>query len=63
MRCGRTSVWGLDMSVGMHYGTFAEHPEQVIDAHEEDPARALDTYGVDESAFLILAFGAGITLQ
>lgn len=46
-------------SVGMHYATFLEHPEQTIDAHEQDLRAALDQRGVDESQFWILGFGEG----
>jgi L-ascorbate metabolism protein UlaG (beta-lactamase superfamily) len=46
-------------SVGMHYSTFLEHPEQTIDAHEKDLAIALRNYDEKESGFWILKFGEG----
>jgi len=46
-------------SVGIHYGTFLEHPEQTIDAHEKDLKVALEKYNVSESEFWILKFGEG----
>jgi L-ascorbate metabolism protein UlaG (beta-lactamase superfamily) len=46
-------------SVGMHFGTFLEHPEQAIDAHEKDLLVALKKYDVSESEFWILKFGEG----
>jgi len=46
-------------SVGMHYATFLEHPEQLIDAHETDLAQAMKEYGLIDSAFWILEFGEG----
>ena len=46
-------------SVGMHFGTFLEHPEQAIDAHEKDLLEALKKYEVSESEFWILKFGEG----
>jgi L-ascorbate metabolism protein UlaG (beta-lactamase superfamily) len=50
---------GAATSVGIHFATFAEHPEQAIDAHETDLARALRDRGVGPSRFLILSFGEG----
>ena len=50
---------GVEQSVGMHFGTFAEHPEQTIDAHEKDLSIALKKYGLRESAFWSLGFGEG----
>jgi len=47
-------------SVGMHYATFREHPEQSIHAHEKDLAAALHRYGVEASAFRLLGFGEGL---
>ena len=44
----------------MHYGTFNEHPEQTVDAHEIDLADALTRHEVQSSQFLILKFGEGI---
>jgi L-ascorbate metabolism protein UlaG (beta-lactamase superfamily) len=46
-------------SMGFHYGTFAEHPEQAVDAHEKDLARALDKRKIDKSKFWVLKFGEG----
>jgi len=50
-------------SVGIHYGTFLEHPEQTIDAHETDLQAALIKYNVLESEFWILQFGEGRYVQ
>lgn len=44
-------------SMGMHYATFNEHPEQTIDAHEKDLKKALREYGLPGRAFWILRFG------
>jgi len=46
-------------SVAIHFGTFEEHPEQAIDAHEKDLRIALKKYNVPESEFWILKFGKG----
>ncbi len=46
-------------SVGIHFATFEEHPEQTIDAHEKDLKVALEKYTVPESEFWILKFGEG----
>lgn len=46
-------------SVGIHFGTFAEHPEQTVDAHEKDLAKALNERNLDKSRFWILKFGEG----
>lgn len=50
---------GVQQSMGMHFGTFAEHPEQSIDAHEKDLAIALDKYNIPSSQFWVLQFGEG----
>jgi len=46
-------------SVGIHFGTFLEHPEQTINAHEKDLLNSLKKYNVSESDFWILKFGEG----
>lgn len=46
-------------SMGYHYATFAEHPEQTIDSHEKDLAIALQKYDIPKTDFWILAFGEG----
>lgn len=46
-------------SMGIHFATFAEHPEQSIDTHEKDLAAALANQGVDVSRFWLLGFGEG----
>ncbi len=48
---------GSQQSVGMHFGTFVEHPEQTIDSHEKDLSEALKQHGVPASEFWILKFG------
>ena len=50
---------GSQQSVGMHFGTFVEHPEQTIDAHEKDLSEALKRHNVPADDFLILKFGEG----
>jgi len=47
-------------SIGMHYATFLEHPEQTIDQHEKDLDTALKYYKLPRDSFLILKFGEGI---
>jgi L-ascorbate metabolism protein UlaG (beta-lactamase superfamily) len=44
-------------SMGVHFGTFAEHPEQRIDAHEKDLAAALASQRVMADRFWVLGFG------
>jgi hypothetical protein len=46
-------------SVGIHFGTFKEHPEQAIDAHERDLHIALEKYNIPESDFWVMRFGEG----
>jgi len=50
-------------SVGIHYATFAEHPEQEINAHEKDLEEALDKFNVDEVRFRILKFGERLEIR
>lgn len=50
-------------SVGMHFGTFLEHPEQTIDAHEGDLLEALKKHNVPEDQFWILGFGEGRNVE
>lgn len=46
-------------SLGYHYATFNEHPEQVIDAHEKDLEVALEKYNIPKTDFWVLEFGEG----
>jgi L-ascorbate metabolism protein UlaG (beta-lactamase superfamily) len=46
-------------SMGIHYGTFVEHPEQTVNAHEKDLAKALEERKIDISRFWVLKFGEG----
>jgi L-ascorbate metabolism protein UlaG (beta-lactamase superfamily) len=46
-------------SVGIHFGTLKEHPEQKITAHEIDLAHALQKHTLPSDRFWILAFGEG----
>ncbi len=46
-------------SMGMHYATFEEHPEQAIDAHEADLSAALRAHRVAAEEFRIHGFGEG----
>ncbi len=48
-----------NQSMGIHFATFAEHPEQAIDAHEKDLAAALVEHGVSPARFWIPGFGEG----
>lgn len=50
-------MFNSSQSMGMHYSTFREHPEQSIDAHEKDLDCALEKYSVNKNAFIILKFG------
>ena len=50
-------ILGARQSMGCHYSTFAEHPEQTIDTHEINLADALERYGISPSRFWILKFG------
>lgn len=49
----------IDVSMGIHFSTIAEHPQQAVDAHEEDLAAALRKHNVPASQFLLLGFGEG----
>jgi len=46
-------------SMGIHYATFAEHPEQAVDAHEHDLAAALKKFNIPSEQFWVLKFGEG----
>ena len=46
-------------SLGIHFGTFVEHPEQAIDAHEKKLSEALKKYNMSSSKFWVLQFGEG----
>lgn len=48
-----------NQAMGMHYATFAEHPEQTIDAHEKDLAAALQKNALDLERFRVMKFGEG----
>ncbi|HQQ23400.1 MAG TPA: MBL fold metallo-hydrolase [Spirochaetota bacterium] len=50
-------------TIGMHYATFLEHPEQSIDAHEKDLNRALEKYSVGINSFIILKFGESLEIS
>lgn len=49
-------------SIGMHYATFLEHPEQTINQHEKDLKIALKNSFLTNDKFLILKFGEGILI-
>lgn len=49
----------VKQSAGMHFGTFLEHPEQTIDAHNKDLQEALKKNNISESEFWVLKFGEG----
>ncbi|SYZ74544.1 conserved hypothetical protein [Candidatus Zixiibacteriota bacterium] len=46
-------------SIGMHFATFCEHPEQAVDAHVRDLHKALLSHNLLDSDFWILRFGEG----
>ena len=50
---------GSKQSIGIHYATYLEHPEQAVDAHETDLKKALVKYKIPESEFWIMNFGEG----
>ena len=52
-------ILGSHQSVGIHFGTFAEHPEQTIDAHEKDLDKALKKHNIPSAQFWVLKFGEG----
>jgi L-ascorbate metabolism protein UlaG (beta-lactamase superfamily) len=52
-------ILGAQKSIGIHFGTFREHPEQEIDAHETDLKNSLEKHNIHESDFWILEFGEG----
>jgi L-ascorbate metabolism protein UlaG (beta-lactamase superfamily) len=54
---------GAPMSIGIHFATFAEHPEQTIDAHEKDLTDALKRHGVPDCEFVIPRFGEGMDVR
>jgi L-ascorbate metabolism protein UlaG (beta-lactamase superfamily) len=51
-----------NQSIGMHYATFSEHPEQAVNAHEIDLEIALRKYLIQPSKFKILKFGQGLVV-
>jgi L-ascorbate metabolism protein UlaG (beta-lactamase superfamily) len=54
-------VLGSAKSIAMHFGTFAEHPEQEYDAHERDLSDELAKYNTDKPDFIIPGFGQTVT--
>lgn len=52
-------ILNSNQSIGVHYATFNEHPEQTIDSHEKDLAEALNKYNILADKFWILKFGEG----
>ena len=52
-------ILGSRQSVGIHFGTFAEHPEQAIDAHEKDLDETLKKHNIPSTQFWVLKFGEG----
>ena len=52
-------ILNAQQSLGVHFGTFAEHPEQTIDAHEKDLSEALEKHKLPSSRFWVLKFGEG----
>ncbi len=49
-------------SIGMHFGTFVEHPEQTINQHESDLVAALSRHGVRADEFLVPRFGKAVEI-
>jgi L-ascorbate metabolism protein UlaG (beta-lactamase superfamily) len=56
-------ILNASKSMGIHFATFNEHPEQAFDAHEKDLKTALRKYDVSEDDFRILKFGEGTELH
>lgn len=54
---------GSGQSIGMHYATFNEHPEQSVDAHEKDLDMALKDHGLPGTEFRILGFGERLDVK
>lgn len=50
---------GSNQSMGIHYATFVEHPEQTIDAHEKDLLTELKKNNLPKTQFWVLSFGEG----
>jgi len=53
----------VNTTMGIHFATIAEHPQQLITAHEEDLAAALRKHNVAVSEFLLLDFGESRALE
>lgn len=53
---------GSKQSIGMHYATFVEHPEQTINQHEKDLDKAVMDYKLQKNKFVILKFGEGLNI-
>ncbi|MFC1481304.1 MBL fold metallo-hydrolase [Candidatus Neomarinimicrobiota bacterium] len=49
----------VQTSLGIHFATLAEHPQQPLNAHEVDLAIALSENDIPPSNFILLGFGAG----
>lgn len=49
-------VLNATQSMGIHFGTLKEHPEQTITAHEPDLAYALKNRGASPERFSVLNF-------
>ena len=52
-------ILNANQSMGIHFGTFAEHPEQTIDLHEKDLSDALVKHSIPADRFWVLKFGEG----
>ena len=46
-------------SMGTHFGTVAEHPQQTVYAHKKDLSAALKQHNLTASEFVLLKFGEG----
>ncbi len=55
-------ILNASKSMGVHFATFNEHPEQAVDAHEKDLKTALKKHDVPEHDFWLLGFGEGRVL-
>jgi L-ascorbate metabolism protein UlaG (beta-lactamase superfamily) len=56
------ALLGVEQSVGIHFATFNEHPEQAVDAHEKDLKAALEQHHMPQGAFRLLKFGEAMDL-
>jgi len=49
-------------SIGMHFATYVEHPEQTIDQHEKNMEIAVRDYKPPKEKFAMPKFGEGLII-